>query len=206
MKNPLTNLVSVPWLWNGVQTVLGAPDFKRKLYSSKLHPGSRMLDFGCASGHLADAFAGFDYYGVDLDADAIAAAKKRFSGKPNMHFIAADLRTRPFPADFFDEILFAATVHHLTDDLMRELMAELHYSLKPGGSIHLFDPVFKPSDRWWQHFFRKIDQGKYTRSTEEIVAIIEPLKLFAVGTPSFHPPYGALLQDCDFLYLPLKKI
>ncbi|MFA5800376.1 MAG: class I SAM-dependent methyltransferase [Candidatus Peribacteraceae bacterium] len=205
MKNPFTSLVSIPRLWNGVQVVLGAPTFKRELYRSKLHPGSRLLDFGCASGHLADAFLDFDYYGVDLDPHAIASARERFKGRQNMHFIAADLRTRPFATDFFDEILFAATVHHLTDSLMRELLTELHHCLKPGGVVHLFDPVYKPTDRWWQRFFRAIDHGKYTRSTEEIIAIIEPLKLFRIGIPSYHPPYGALLQDCDFLYLPLKK-
>ncbi len=49
MRNPLTNLVAIPWLWNFVQKILGAPDFKRELYRSALHPGSRLLYFGCAS-------------------------------------------------------------------------------------------------------------------------------------------------------------
>ncbi len=205
MKNPLSNLVSIPWIWNGVQVVLGAPDFKKKLYRSKLRPGSRLLDFGCASGHIADAFSNFDYCGLDLDPDAIAAASKRFSSKPNMRFVAADLRSRPFAADFFDEILFAATVHHLTDDLMKDLLKELHYCLKPGGTIHIFDPVFREQDKWSQRFFRWLDQGKHTRTTQEILAIVGALSLFEIGSPSYFPPYGALLQDCDFLYLPLRK-
>jgi len=205
MKNPLKSLVSTPWLWNFVQVVLGAPTFKRELYRSKLKKGSRLLDFGCASGHLADAFSDFDYTGIDLDSNAISSAQERFKDKPNMRFIATDLHSRPFPAASFDEVLFAATAHHLTDDLMRSLLKELHFCLKPGGTIHLFDPVFRPEDRFWQRFFRAIDQGKYSRSTEQIIALIESLRLFEIGTPSYYPPYGALLQDCDFLYLPLKK-
>jgi SAM-dependent methyltransferase len=203
--NIFTNLVSVPRLWNLVQDILGAPTFKRELYCSKLTPGSRLLDFGCASGHLANAFANFDYYGVDLDPHVIASASQRFKDKANMHFIAADLRTKPFEKEFFDEVLFAGTVHHLTDELLKELLHELDYSLQPGGVIHVFDPVYRPGDTRIQRFVRSIDQGKYTRTTEQIVGLIKPLNLFEIGEPSYYPPYGALLQDCEFVYLPLRK-
>lgn len=206
MRNPLTNLVSIPWLWNAVQRAFGAPQFKRELYRSKLHPGSRFLDFGCASGHLADAFVGFEYYGIDIDHKAITAAKQRFKGVPSVHFLAADICTRPFSAGFFDEILFAATVHHLTDEVLSSALRELHYCLKPGGVVHIFDPVYRPADRWYQRFHRSFDQGRHTRTTEEILDLIVSLHLFEVGEPSYHRSYGALIQDCDFVYLPLRKV
>ncbi len=202
---PITNSPSYQGLWTLVQNVLGAPRFKCELYRSKLNAPGRLLDFGCANGHLSDAFREFEYYGVDLDAVAIGAAKARFSEQANMHFLAADLRTRPFPSGFFDEVLFAGTVHHLDDELFRVLLAELHFCLKAGGNVHLLDPVFQDSDRWSQKLMRRIDRGRYTRTLGEILAIVEPLRLFQCGEPSFHRPYGAVLQDCDFLYLPLTK-
>jgi hypothetical protein len=58
--------------WDRVQDVLGAPTFKRELYRSKLHPPGRLPDFGCATGHTADAFSEFEYFGVDLAPNAIA--------------------------------------------------------------------------------------------------------------------------------------
>ncbi len=201
----LENLVAVPWLWDFVQLVLGAPDFKRKLYRSKLHPPGKLLDFGCASGHLADAFLDFDYCGVDIDPTTIEAAKKRFALHPNMRFVAADIRTRPFPENFFDEILLAATVHHLTDALLTDILKELARCLKPGGTLHVFDPVYQSKDGWSEKFMRRIDQGKHTRTVDEIIALVKPLSLFEIGVPTFHPPYGALLQDCDFMHLPLVK-
>jgi Methyltransferase domain len=67
----IKRLLSVPILWDSVQAVFGAMRFERELYLSKLHPPGKLLDFGCANGHIADAFAGFDYYGVDIDPVAI---------------------------------------------------------------------------------------------------------------------------------------
>jgi SAM-dependent methyltransferase len=202
----ILNGLSFPRVWTVVQNVLGAPGFKTELYRSRLSPPGRLLDFGCASGHLSGAFVDFEYYGVDVDPVAISAAKKRFHGTPNIHFLAVDLHDRPFPRDFFDEILFGGTAHHLEDDLMRSLLAELHHCLKPGGKVHLIDPVVRDHDGWSQKLMRRIDRGRYTRSYEAILGIVRPLELFDAGEPSFHRPYGALLQDCDFLYLPLTKI
>ena len=202
----LTNLVSMPGLWAFVQQHLGAPEFKRELYRSKLCTPCRLLDFGCASGHLGDAFRDLEYYGVDLDPVAIEAAKRRFHDQPTMHFLASDIRERPFPMEFFDEILFAGTAHHLDDNLLGSVLTELHFCLKRGGTVHLFDPVFHEPVRWFQRLMRRIDQGRYTRTLAQILAIVEPLELFESGEFSYHPPYGALLQDCDFLYLPLKKV
>ena len=179
--------------------------FKRELYLSKLHPPGKLLDFGCADGHISDAFAGFDYYGVDIDPVAIEAAKQRFRDRLNMHFIAADLCDRPFPADEFDEILFACTIHHLNDESLLSLLRELHYCMKIDGVVHVFDLVRQDKDGWSQKLMRRLDQGNYTRSLPQIVSLIESLGLFHCGEPSFHTPYGQLLRDCDVLYMPLRK-
>jgi len=198
-------LLAVPILWDSVQVVLGAMEFKRNLYLSKLHPPGKLLDFGCADGHIADAFTGFDYYGVDVDPVAIEAAKQRYRDRPNMHFIAADLCTRPFSADEFDEILFAGTIHHLDDERLLSLLRELHYCVKTDGVIHVFDLVRQDKDGWSQKLMRRLDQGEYTRTLPQIVSLIESLRLFHCGQPSFHTPYGQLLKDCDVAYLPLRR-
>ena len=65
-------------LWNLVQAVLGCPDFKSKLYRSVLRPPGRLLDFGCANGHIAEVFLEFDYHGIDIDPGAINEARERF--------------------------------------------------------------------------------------------------------------------------------
>jgi SAM-dependent methyltransferase len=203
--HPIKAFLSIPAIWDVVQQVLGANDFKRQLYLSKLSPPGKLLDFGCADGHIADMFAAFDYYGLDIDCVAIEAAKRRFCDRTNMHFIAADLCTRPFPGDEFDEILFATTIHHLDDQELQIIFKELHYCMKPAGVIHVFDLVRQDKDGWSQKLMRRLDQGKHTRSLPQIVSLIESLGIFDRGEASLHTPYGALLKDCDVVYLPLRK-
>jgi SAM-dependent methyltransferase len=202
----IKRLLAFPVFWDYVQLVLGATRFKRELYLSKLHPPGKLLDFGCADGHIADTFSEFDYHGVDIDPVAIEAAKRRFRDRPNMHFIAADLCTRPFPPDEFDNILFACTIHHLDDDSVLRLLKELHYCMKPEGIIHIFDLVRQDKDGWSQKLMRRLDQGRYTRTLPQIVSLVESLGLFHRGELSLHMPYGALLRDCEVLYMPLEKL
>ncbi len=201
---PIKTLLSFPLVWDFVQVVLGCNTFKRELYLSKLHPPSKLLDFGCADGHIADTFSEFHYYGVNIDPVAIKAAQDRFRDRPNMHFVAANLCDRPFPPGQFDEVLFACTIHHLDDERLRGLLKELHYCTKPDGTIHVFDLVRQDKDGWSQELMRRLDQGKYTRTLPQIVSLIEPLGIFHCGEPSFHTPYGGLLKDCDVAYLPLR--
>jgi SAM-dependent methyltransferase len=201
----MNTLLSIPVCWELVQGVLGANQFKRELYLSRLRPRCKLLDFGCATGHIADIFSEFDYYGIDIDPLAIAAAKRRFRDRPNMHFIAADLCTRPFPPEGFDEALFACTIHHLDDQRLQSILRELHYCIKSDGVIHVFDLVRQDNDGWSQKLMRRLDQGKYMRSLPQIVSLIDALGIFDCGGASLHTPYGAPLTACDVAYLPLKK-
>jgi SAM-dependent methyltransferase len=157
------------------------------------------------NGHIAEIFSAFDYHGIDIDPVAIEAAGRRFRDRPNMHLIAADLCTRPFPPDEFDHILFACTIHHLDDESLRRVLEELHYCMKPDGVIHIFDLVRQEKDGWSQKLMRRLDQGKYTRTVPQIIASVESLDLFHRGDPSLYTPYGALFSYCDVLYMPLGK-
>jgi SAM-dependent methyltransferase len=192
-------------LWNVIQDVLGCPDFKRELYRSVLTAPGRLLDFGCATGHIAEAFLEFDYYGIDIDPGAIKAAKEKFKTHPSAKFLAADICSRPYPSDYFDEILFAGTAHHLTDESFVTILRELHYCLKPGKTIHLLDPVLRQKDKWQARFIRRLDRGRYSRDLDGLMALIGTIQLFEVEEPTFHTPYGSPIQQCDFVYLPLRK-
>jgi len=193
-------------VWDVIQTVLGAPDFKRKLYTSVLgSERGKLLDFGCADGNTAEACSNFEYYGIDLDERFIQSAQRRFAGTPNLRFLCADLKSRPFGGNFFDQVLFAGTAHHLTDALYTDMLRELHHCLKPAGTIHVLDPVLQNNDGWQQRLLRRMDRGRFPRTTQQLIDLIPP-GCFEVGTRTYHTPYGALIQDCDFVHLPLTKL
>lgn len=147
----------------------------------------------------------FEYYGIDIDPYVIAAARARYKEHPNARFISADICSRPFDENYFDEVLLAGTAHHLSDSLFATVLKELHYCLKPGREVHLLDPTLQAKDGWQPKLMRRIDRGRHSRSLDQFLTIIDSLKLFEIGKPSFHTPYGLLIQECDFLHLPLRK-
>jgi hypothetical protein len=91
------------------------------------------------------------------------------------------------------------------DATLGMILNELHFCLKPGGSIHLIDPVLRDSDGWQQKLMRRIDRGRYSRTVSQIETAVSSLNLFQLGKPALHTPYGALLRDCDCVYLELRK-
>lgn len=85
-----------------------------KLLSHRINVGSRILDLGCGTGHLAQALdsRGFTVVGIDGSEDMLSFARKRM---PHGTFIAADAR------DFIKPSSFAAVVS--TFDCMNHIMS-----------------------------------------------------------------------------------
>jgi SAM-dependent methyltransferase len=202
----LSDLISSPTIWNVIQHVLGAPDFKKQLYSAVLGPSGRLLDFGCANGHIADVFLRYEYYGLDLDPRAIKRAAEVFRAHANMHFLCADIRTRPFSEGYFDQVLFAGTIHHLDERQLSDVLVEMQRLLKPGGTIHIVEPVRQASDGWQPRLLRWLDRGRHPRNLKQIKEAVEATNGLEPGIATLHRPYGALIQDCDFVHLPVRKV
>ena len=102
-------------------------------------PGSRVLDVGCGWGDTAIQLAGMvGPAGSVLGLDCCEAFLKkgrsdaRAAGVENVHFIAADVQTHPFPAEYdlcfsrFGMMFFASPV---------AAMRNVRKALKPGGRL-----------------------------------------------------------------------
>ena len=123
MSRMISSLMSLPGVWNLVQSSLGAPAFKG---SEPLSLANSMPRVVCSTSAVPTAMWPMpsrrsSITGWISTRPRSPTRKRRYGDRPNMHFLAADLRTRPFPEDFFDEVLFACTVHHLDDDTFRSL-------------------------------------------------------------------------------------
>ncbi|MFI6168874.1 class I SAM-dependent methyltransferase [Nocardia sp. NPDC051052] len=90
-----------------------------------------LLDIGCGTGHLIEAFAQMGHagrlFGLDLVRPSIADT-------PRKRYAAGDAEYLPFPDDTFDAITCVHTLSHITDlpDAMREAQRVMH---EPGTYI-----------------------------------------------------------------------
>ena len=106
-----------------------------------LDPGLRVLDYGCGTGLLA--FPLKDEVGALLLADTsqgmldVAAEKIAARGATNMRTAKLDLLADPAPAESFDLIVTAMTLHHIPDT--DRILRAWHAMLPPRGHLCVAD-------------------------------------------------------------------
>ena len=113
-----------------------------QLLRGRLKPPMRLVDAGCGQGRNLVYFlrSGFEVFGVDSDAGAIASVR-RLAGTLAPHLSADNFRVEPvehmtFPDGFADVVLSSAVLHFASDD--RQFAAMVHEMwrvLKPGGML-----------------------------------------------------------------------
>ena len=104
---------------------------------SALAPGARVLDVGCGSGTFTYVLRqrGYSVCGIDISPKLVALARRKF---PRIGFFDGDAESTPFENAEFDGVLLSGLAHHFPDP--RQLAAEVHRILKPGGRFVAFDP------------------------------------------------------------------
>jgi SAM-dependent methyltransferase len=84
------------------------------LQAAKVGPGVRVLDVGCATGHLVSLAVeqGAAAYGLDLNEAAVEQAAKEV---PEAQFAAGTLADEPFPGVQFHAVLMVDLLEHVRD-------------------------------------------------------------------------------------------
>ncbi|MGK3203689.1 GrpB family protein [Amycolatopsis sp. MEPSY49] len=107
--------------------------------------GRRVLDVGCAAGHLSALLAerGADVLGVDASAALVSLARRKFGDVAR--FEVADV-TRPLDLEegSIDVITASLVLHYLKD--WGPALAEFRRILKPGGALAF--SVHHPGEDW----------------------------------------------------------
>ena len=99
-----------------------------------LPPGARILDAGCGSGRDVKAFSemGFAVEAFDASAELVALARQ-LSGKP-----VAQMRFQDVDAvETYDGIWCCASLLHVSEAELPDIMTKLALALKPGGVWYL---------------------------------------------------------------------
>ncbi len=140
-RSLIHRLSTHPGLWNLFRRVLEANfhEEKRVIRRELFTPARRItgrrpqvLDLGCGTGELASVFleAGYDYAGIDVEAERIAHAQRAY---PQGHFAVMDATGLSWPDATFDHILVTGVLHHLSDDVVDRILREMRRVLRPGG-------------------------------------------------------------------------
>lgn len=133
----------------------------------------RILDLGSGDGRLLAlvredlARRGYPETGgvaVDFSAAMLEAVRARLAADPRVRIVAHNLDS-PLPSlGQFDAVISSFAIHHLLHERKRELYAEIHTMLSPGGVFCNLEHVSSPSQRLHEEFLRRIG---FTVETED---------------------------------------
>lgn len=169
--------------------------FRRIVDLLDLQPGEAVLEVGCGTGILAHHFVehGFDYWGIDFDAQRIAVAAHE---NPAAHFLvveASRLKSAELPP--FRRAFVHGVLHHIADIGCLDLF---HYILSlRRDMVFVASEPYKPSP-WWTNplgvLGANLDEGKYVRTLAQWHALFGAY-LDVASTRSLLPRYPVPFID-----------
>ncbi len=137
--------------------------------------GLRILDVGCSTGtcagHVVDMERN-EYVGVDADAGYVEIARRRH---PKGRFVAMDARRMEFPDRHFDRVLFVGVLHHMDDELARDVLHDAHRVLRDDGCVLVAEPLFT-RERHLSTLLLTFDRGRFIRDVSGYRGLFGPLR------------------------------
>lgn len=117
-------------------------------FLAALHPGDRILDYGCGYGRSLAQLAGVGFtntVGVDFSREMIARGRREQPGLDLRHIAKATLDE---PNGSFDAaLLLAVLTCILSDDEQAAVLQEIRRLLRPGGVLFISDMPLQDDQR-----------------------------------------------------------
>ncbi len=145
-----------PWHHESAENVRVSKEltFAPILAAAELMQGQRLLDVGCATGQFLGlaARAGLNVYGVDLNADAIDAARLAV---PEASFHTGTMADEPFPGEQFDAVMMVDFIEHVRSP--EQELTMIAQRLAPQGKIVISTPrvdsgVRRLTGKYWPQY------------------------------------------------------
>lgn len=128
----------------------------------------RILDLGTGDGRLLalvkQTHRETQAVALDFSPTMLEAAGKRFAGDSSVTIVAHNLDHALPALGTFDAVISGLAIHHLVHERKRELYAEIHRLLNPGGVFCNLEHVASPTPRLHQEF---VNGTGFTVETED---------------------------------------
>ena len=158
----------------------------------------RVLDCGCGPGDVLDYLPDVDYVGIDIDANYVAEARKRYGDRATFRLGPLGPKTMTEEAHY-DLVLAMGVLHHLDDEQAMEFLSLARCGLKPGGRLVTLDPCYIEGQSRWARYIIDRDRGNHVRSLKEWQQLVRPTfpsATFHVRHDLLRIPYTHLFMEC----------
>jgi len=128
----------------------------------------KILELGCGSAQytlgLADAYPDSEIWACDLSPRQLEEAQRRANERGlTWHLFEAAAENTDLEAEQFDMVTSYATFHEIPTRNVKNVLAEAHRLLKPGGCMLVGDVkayhAYDPYDRWKADFWNQVHGG-----------------------------------------------
>lgn len=169
LRSLTDRLLEIPIVYRTWQAPFADAKLRPFLERTRGTPLRRVLDVGCGPGTNSSYFAQAEYVGVDINADYIATATKRFGRR----FLLGDVADPAvLTSERFDCVFANSLMHHLDDDVTRRLLRAMSERVDNGGQVHILDLVL-PSHRSMARLMARLDRGRFARPLDTWRALFQ---------------------------------
>jgi SAM-dependent methyltransferase len=160
------------------------------------NPSMRILDVGCASGHVLRYIKGASYVGLDMNPRYIEAAS---AANPGKRFICADVATLAV-SDIgqFDCVLLFGLLHHIDDQSASDLFSTLRKLVTANGRVISVDNCWTDGQSAFERFMVEHDRGKFARTGDAYSALARksfPNVAYHIRKGMLRVPYSLLIME-----------
>lgn len=171
-KKFLHFIVSFPLVYDLVQLFFGAHQRKKVVQNQGLSFSNDpcVLDLGGGTGLYRELWPRDCRY-ICLDNDLVKLNGVKKTG-PNDFLLLADVKKLPFKRNSMDIIFCNSIAHHLSDDVLEDLLAGSRGLLKNSGKFLFLDPVLR-KESLFNRCLMGLDRGEYPRTQEVLSSRIK---------------------------------
>jgi SAM-dependent methyltransferase len=157
--------LSFPVVYDSYQSLVGAPRCHQRFITEMVRPkpGGRVLDIGCGVGASVRYLpAGVGYVGIDVSQPYIDRARADYAGRGE--FLCADAgAVDATTIGQFDLAFSFGVLHHLSDEIVGQVIKLVRAVVRPGGRFVTIDPCYVVGQNAIARLLIDNDRGEFVR-------------------------------------------